>query len=155
MPRVRDLLYRFRPSAAPGGATAAGVPADRARDLAAELDPVFASLADTERECADIVESARLEAARIGAEAGAAAESVRAAGRARVAAERAAAAAAIRHGRSAEISGASAAVDRSIAHLHEHAERLLPDYVAAGVDSVRALIGAEVDPRRDPGGGSR
>ena len=45
VPRVSDLLYRFRPSGAPGAATQAGVPADRARDLAEELEPVFASVA--------------------------------------------------------------------------------------------------------------
>jgi hypothetical protein len=123
--------------------------------VAAELDPVFASLADTERECADIVERARLEAARIGGEAGPAADSVHASGRARVAAERAVAAA-IRPARSDEISRAADAIDRSIAHLQEHSEQLLPAYVAAGVDSVRALVGAaaEADPGRDLGGGS-
>ena len=50
MPRVRDVLYRFRPAGAPGAASSAGVPVDRSADLAAELEPVFALLADTEQE---------------------------------------------------------------------------------------------------------
>ena len=62
MPRVRDLLYRFRPSGAPGAATAAGVPVDRTAKLAAELDPVFARLADTEEECAAILAEGRRRA---------------------------------------------------------------------------------------------
>jgi hypothetical protein len=93
MPRVRDVLQRFRPSGAPGAATAAGVPADRAHELAAELEPVFALLADTERECADIVDRARRAESGIRVREAERARGVLAAGRARVEAERAAAAA--------------------------------------------------------------
>jgi hypothetical protein len=153
VPRVRDLLYRFRPAAAPGSASAAGVPADRERDLAAELEPVFASLADTHRECADIVERSRLEAARISAEGAARAEAIRTAGRARVAAERAATAAAVCDVGSAEVSAASAEVDRLIDRLHERAEQLLPSYVDAVVESVRALVGAPTALDRESGSG--
>ena len=155
MPRVRDLLYRFRPSAAPGSATAAGVPADRARDLAAELAPVFAALADTERECAAIVEAARTEAARVRTDGAARVEALRASGRSRVAAERAAAAAETRQAGAGDVAAASQALDRSVAELLERAERLLPSYADAVVDSVRALVGEPVTFERtgDPGGG--
>jgi hypothetical protein len=93
MPRVRDVLHRFRPSGSPGAATAAGVPADRAGELAAELEPVFALLADTERECANILENAREGEAEIRARDAERARGVVAAGRALVESERAAAAA--------------------------------------------------------------
>lgn len=63
MPRVRDLLYRFRPAGVPGAATAAGVPTDRVADLTAELAPVFAALEATEEECTTLVADAEREAA--------------------------------------------------------------------------------------------
>ncbi|HSO63494.1 MAG TPA: hypothetical protein VLQ78_00210 [Ornithinibacter sp.] len=93
MPRVRDVLHRFRPSGAPGAATAAGVPVDRAGELAVELEPVFALLAETEHVCADILERAGVEGAAIRARDADRARSVLAAGRALVESERAAAAA--------------------------------------------------------------
>ncbi len=65
MPRVRDLLYRFRPAGTPGAAGQAGVPADRAAETAAELEPLFARLADTEQECREILAQARRDAAQI------------------------------------------------------------------------------------------
>lgn len=75
MPALTDFLERFRPAGAPGPAGTA-VPADRAAELAAELEPVFALLRGAEAEralilrdgAADaqrILESARVEAARI------------------------------------------------------------------------------------------
>ena len=63
MPRVSDLLDRFRPAGAPGPAGAAGVPADRRVAAEDELAPVFATLADVERECAALRDAA-LGAAR-------------------------------------------------------------------------------------------
>ena len=65
MARVRDVLYRFRPAGAPGAASAAGVPVDRAADLAAELEPLLAQLATTERTVAGIREQAIRDAAEI------------------------------------------------------------------------------------------
>ncbi|HEX7745917.1 MAG TPA: hypothetical protein VF462_11720, partial [Micromonosporaceae bacterium] len=54
MPAVRELLDRFRPAGAPGAASAAGVPADRQTTASAELDPVFAALADVVAKCAGL-----------------------------------------------------------------------------------------------------
>ncbi|MGE5131960.1 MAG: hypothetical protein ACM32E_03510 [Gemmatimonadota bacterium] len=65
MPEGRDFLDRFRPAGAPGSAARAGVPADRARELADELDPVLALLDDTHAECERIVADAGREAERI------------------------------------------------------------------------------------------
>ena len=59
MVRVREVLHSFRPAGAPGAAGAVGVPADRGADLAAELEPEFAQLASTERECARIAAQMR------------------------------------------------------------------------------------------------
>lgn len=50
MPRARDFLARFRPAGIPGAAAATGVPADRLAEAGAELEPLFAMLADTEAE---------------------------------------------------------------------------------------------------------
>src|SRR5690242_3555313 len=52
MPRMSDLLDRFRPAGAPGPAAAAGVPADHRAAAEDELAPVFAGMAEVERECA-------------------------------------------------------------------------------------------------------
>ncbi len=60
--RARDWLDRFRPAGSPGAARPAGVPADDAATRTAELAPVFAALAATQRECASIRKAARAEA---------------------------------------------------------------------------------------------
>jgi len=57
MPRISDLLDRFRPAGAPGPA-AAGVPADRRAAAEDELSPVFTALAEVERECGALREAA-------------------------------------------------------------------------------------------------
>ena len=64
MPSARDLLQRFRPAGAPGPATAAGVPADRAEERTSELDPLFRLLEDTVAEAARIRGEAEAEAER-------------------------------------------------------------------------------------------
>jgi vacuolar-type H+-ATPase subunit H len=63
--QARDFLDRFRPAGAPGAASRAGIPADRAAERYAELEPVVALLADTHAECGRIVTAARQEAERI------------------------------------------------------------------------------------------
>ncbi len=65
MPQARDFLDRFRPAGAPGAASRAGVPADRAAELARELEPVLALLAGTDAECGRIIATARQEAEQI------------------------------------------------------------------------------------------
>ncbi|GAB3258299.1 hypothetical protein [Nocardioides dilutus] len=64
MPSTRDLLQRFRPAATPGAATATGVPADRREERDAELSGVFAALAATVTEAAEIRRAAVVEAQR-------------------------------------------------------------------------------------------
>ncbi len=75
MPDLRAFLARFRPSGTPGAPADAGVPADRAREQTAELEPVLATLADGEREAeriraaADAAAVVRLREARTRADA--------------------------------------------------------------------------------------
>jgi len=92
VPQLRDFLNRFRPAAAPGSASRPGIPADRAAELVAEIDPVLAMLADTQSRCTVIVSDARGQAARIGREAAEQAARIAADGRERAAAARACAA---------------------------------------------------------------
>lgn len=88
MPQLGDFLSRFRPAGAPGAASRAGVPADRAAELSAELEPVLAMLADTDAECARIVAQARTQAGQIGEAARAEAGQIAADGRERALAAR-------------------------------------------------------------------
>ncbi|MGQ4420037.1 hypothetical protein ACN6LA_007802, partial [Streptomyces sp. SAS_269] len=67
---LRDFLERFRPTGTPGAA-AVGVPADRAAERAAELEPALARLTDVQQEAARIrvaadeaAEALRRDAAR-------------------------------------------------------------------------------------------
>ncbi len=69
MPQLSDFLARFRPIGAPGSAGTAAVPADKAAELAAELDPVLALLSQTDERCADVIAAAKQEAARLLSEA--------------------------------------------------------------------------------------
>ena len=64
MPGLRDYLDRFRPAGAPG-AGGTGVPADRSRELEAELTSVLALLDGVHAECAGVVARARQDAERI------------------------------------------------------------------------------------------
>jgi hypothetical protein len=64
LPQARDFLDRFRPAGAPGAASRAGVPANRAAELSAELEPVLALLAETDAECGRIIAAARRDAER-------------------------------------------------------------------------------------------
>lgn len=140
MARVRDLLYRFRPSGAPGAANAAGVPADRTLEQTAELEPVLAQLSETERDCADILEGGRRDAAETRAHAEDTARSILAAARSRAAAERAAAAATV-HDRSQEQTSSEAlASQRQVALVRDRAAHAMPQYVEQVVASVRSLM---------------
>ena len=65
MPQARDFLDRFRPAGAPGAASRAGVPANRAAELSAELEPTLALLTGTHTECDRIIGTARRDAGRI------------------------------------------------------------------------------------------
>lgn len=80
MPQLRDFLARFRPAGPPGAAARAGVPADRSRELEAEVGPVLTLLQSTDADrdriiaqalhaAEQITAAARAEAAAIAADA--------------------------------------------------------------------------------------
>lgn len=152
MPRVRDLLYRFRPAGVPGAATPAGVPTDRAADLAAELAPVLAALEPTERQCTALVDHARREAADQLDRSDAEAREIVADARARAPAERAATIARLRAGQEEVNRGGLAAADETARDVRRLAARRAPDYVDRVVDSVRALLDERLP--ADPSGAS-
>lgn len=152
MPRVRDLLHRFRPAGAPGVASSTGVPADRGADLAAELEPLFALLVATERECADILGSAHQEAGESRARDAEQARRTVAAARERLDAERAAATAQALRRREPDAGDALAAPEREVVELRRRASERMPTYVDRVVASVRALIGEEPRVDQTPAG---
>ena len=119
MPRIRDLLYRFRPAGAPGVAGPAGVPVDRVSDLAAELAPVLASLAPVQQRCAEIVEAARQEAAEVLATESGTVRAVTARARAGFDAERAAAAAQVRQRWDREAGDLLSAADQEAGRIRD------------------------------------
>lgn len=141
MPRIRDVLHRFRPAGAPGAATAAGVPVDRVAELGVELEPLFALLADTERECEDVLERARSEQAGIRARDAERAAGVLAAGRARVEAERAAAASRSRGAGAGRTTAGSAPGGLEPAGGAARADEALGQHVDLVVDAVRSMLG--------------
>lgn len=153
MPRVRDLLYRYRPSGAPGAATAAGVPVDNAARLAAELDPVFAQLADTEQECAAVLAHGRRRSEEIRRRDEERVRSLVAGAEARAESERAAAATATRDAGRADTTAVREAADRSAADLAERARTRFPEYLGRVEQAVDEMLdagaprdGEEVEP---------
>lgn len=133
MPRMRDVLQRFRPTSAPGAASTGGVPADRAADMAAELRPLLARLATTQATCRSITEDARRDAARIRSQAVDQARAVRDEGPRIASAERADAASRVSSQGRADTEGRSEAARRTAEQLSGRARELLPDYVESVV----------------------
>jgi uncharacterized membrane protein YccC len=144
MVRARDLLYRFRPAGAPGAASATGVPADRVADLATELQPLFAELVRTERECADIIARASVTAADRHTQAVDRAGGLVAAARERVDGERAAAVARVRERGNEESAAALAAAERDAAQVRRRAEERMQSFVDSVLTSVGGLVGEPV-----------
>ena len=140
MVRVRDVLHGFRPAGATGAAGDAGVPADRGADLAAELEPVFAHLASTERECARIAARAGQAAAKVRAREAERARGTIAAARERMDAERAAAVAQMRPNALEKSTAAAVAAEREAAEIRRHAVERMGSYVDLIVVSVDRLI---------------
>jgi hypothetical protein len=142
LPRARDLLNRFRPSGTPGAAGAAAVPVDRAAGAAAELAPVFAALAPTERRCEELLAEAQADARRLRREAEEEAERLVAVARDRQATERAAVLAELRARRSADAAAAADAARRQAVEVGDRAEARMAGCVADVVAAVRSLVAA-------------
>lgn len=143
MSPLRDFLQRFRPAGTPGKAAAAAVPADRARDLAAELEPVFAMLAGPEAERARILSEADGDARRVRDEARRRADDMVATARARAQAVRAEAAAAVLARAEATADAALRAAEREAQAICERAAQRMPGYVSRAVRAVLTLAGDE------------
>lgn len=146
MPRVRDLLYRFRPSGAPGSASATGVPIDRAATVAAELGPLFGQLAEVERQCDGIQDAARRDVAAINAAAAERVHTIVAEASGRVGSERAAAVVRIRGQVAADGAAELAAARVEAAAIRDRASQRMAGYVDRVVTAVGELIGAEQQP---------
>jgi vacuolar-type H+-ATPase subunit H len=140
---ARDFLDRFRPAGTPGAAGGAGVPADRARELGAEIGPVLALLDDTHAECERIIAAARRDAERIAAAADAETARIgQEAGRLARTARDDAAGEALARAR-AEVSEAEADAGRQAARIRRLAQRRLPGLV----DIATGLVLAAGDER--------
>ena len=148
MPRVRDFLYRFRPAGAPGAAAEAGVPTDRTAELTAELEPLFASLAQTEGECTDLRDRARADAAAIRGQQADLARGVISAAEARTAAERAAAAATVQQRAESQAADLIAAAGREAAAVRQRATSRMPRFVAEAVGHLATELAAQAVPPR-------
>jgi len=142
LPRARDLLNRFRPSGTPGAAGAAGVPVDRAAGAAAELAPLFAALAPTERRCEELLAEAEADARRIRREAEEEAARLVAVARDRQATERAAVLTELRARRSADAAADADAARRQATEVRARAEARMAGCVADVVAAVRSLVAA-------------
>ncbi len=144
MPTVRDFLERLRPSGTPGAASLSGVPADRVAERSAELEPVFARLADTQAEAHRIRQAARL-AADVQREAAAErARALVAAAHRSAEAERRDAAAQTRARAEAESRDRLATAEREAASLTARARARIPEYVARALQEARAEAGRSV-----------
>lgn len=149
---VRGILGRFKPAGAPGPPTGAAVPADRASEHAAELQPLFASLEDTEAEARAIRARAAEESAAVRDAAQRRAEAILndAVGRAAIEQDRAE-----RQARAAAEQSCAALADQarsSAESLHAHAQARIHGYVDRVVaEFVGALL--RTPPREQPSTG--
>lgn len=152
MPRVRDLLYRFRPAGGPGSATPAGVPADRARDLAEELEPVYAALAPTLARCREIVDQGHRDADGVRARDALTVERLLADAPARAATARARARAQVLAEADSQAARVEAEAATRAAALRGRLDDLLPSYEAQVVARVEALLATAEDAGTATGG---
>ena len=151
MPRAREVLERLRPVGAPGAAGPAGVPVDRRAEVAAELEPVFAALADTGSEVQRLLEAGAAEARRRRELASRRAAQILATARRDAQAERAQVAAGLRHQADVAAAEARAAAETEAERIRRGARRRLPSLVARVVERVRADLELAASPR-GPGG---
>ncbi len=150
MPQLRDFLDRFRPAGAPGAAARAraGVPADRSRELAAEVGPVLALLDEPTAEGAALVERARQDAASLLAAARAEAAAITANGARRARTVREEALQEAVGAAQAEAARMVADAQARAAQVQVLAEKRMPGLVERAVAEIRLLMTAEPDTAR-------
>jgi vacuolar-type H+-ATPase subunit H len=138
VPGLRDYLDRFRPAGAPGAGGAA-VPADRSRELEAELTTVLALLDGVHAECAGVVAQARRDAERIVAAARSEATTMTADADQRARAERDEAAWEVLAAARTEAADAVARARQQALRIRERAEQRIPALAGRAVGLVRGL----------------
>ncbi|MFF8475645.1 hypothetical protein [Streptomyces sp. NPDC015414] len=139
---LRDFLERFRPTGTPGAA-AVGVPADRAAERAAELEPALARLTDVQREAARIRAAADEAAEVLRRDTALRAERVVADARERAPEVRRLAAAPVLEDGRREAGAVRAAGDRTAEAVRARARERMPELVDRTVtDALRRATGA-------------
>ena len=138
MTQTREFLDRFRPAGAPGAAARAGVHADRARELAAEVEPVLALLDDVHAECERIVTQAQREANQITGQAQAEVARIGRDAERRARAARDEATAGVLAQARADAQQAAAGAGQQALQIQRLAKRRMPELVATAVGLVRA-----------------
>jgi Skp family chaperone for outer membrane proteins len=132
------FLTRLRPVETPGAARA-GVPADPARELEAEVGPVLARLAGVQAECAQILAAARRDAGQLTAGARAEAAAIALAAGRRAAAAREDAAGQAMAAARAEAEKAVQDARRQATQTRELARQRMPVLVSRAVETIRRL----------------
>jgi len=140
VPRSRELLQRFRLAGTPGAAAVRGVPADRAAEATAELEPVLARLAEAEQQARAVRAAGQLEAARRRQAAAEHARSRVDAARQEADEVRAEAFAEVRRRAAAETTELLEAADREAALIRSRTAERMPAYVDRVVAAVRAMV---------------
>jgi len=140
MPRMRDLLQRFRRAGTPGAPARPGVPADRVSELAAELEPVLVMLATTSEAAARIRAEGRREAERRRQEATTRAQSTIASAVSLADADRTHAALRVGRVASAESAATLSSAEEAARDLRRRAAEELPNLVDRVVATVRARL---------------
>ena len=139
MPQLRDFLAHLRPAGAPGAAARTGGPAERSRELEAEVGPVLALLEGAAAEREQIIAQARREAEEITAAARAEAAAIAADADRRARAARAEAARqAIALAREETARSVDSALRQAV-RTRELAGRRMPALVSHTVDAIRQL----------------
>jgi hypothetical protein len=139
---ISDLLHRFRPIGVPGSASRAGIPADRAAELAAELDPVLSMLGPTQGRCQTVVAGAGQTAARVSGEAATRAVTIAAEGRDRAMAARVAATNEVIAAAQAEADRIERAAAQAVLARQELGEAEILTLVELAVHLVKSAPGA-------------
>ncbi|MFJ9865694.1 hypothetical protein [Streptomyces sp. NPDC101165] len=143
---LRDFLERFRPTGTPGAA-ATGVPADRAAERAAELEPALGRLAAVQQEAARIRAAADEAAETIRQDASREAASIVAAAREQAPEVRRKAAVPGLQDALREADAVRAAGNRDAEAVRERAQECMPDLVERAVaDALRLATGAGAAP---------
>lgn len=139
MARLREFAGRFRPAGVPGAAAPAGVPADLQAAREAEVEPVFAALAEVTSLCADLRTDAEAGARETIRQARERSAAILATARSRAIAERADALALARDRRTAANQTVLAEAGQAAEGIGARAAIRIPGLVERVIGRIRAL----------------